>query len=98
MADLPYVQEAQEVKVTGQDSTGNTVNYVGATATGDLEVNDGLRSGGVYGNLNLVTANTAYEVRVGGSRLTSRKVVTIIPIDSNMYWGYDSGVTTATGS
>jgi hypothetical protein len=38
LADLPYIQEAQEVKITGQDSTGNTVNYVGADASGNLQV------------------------------------------------------------
>lgn len=40
MADLPYIQEAQEVKITGQDSTGNTVNYVSADANGNLLVKD----------------------------------------------------------
>lgn len=40
MADLPYIQEAQEVKITGQDATGNTVNYVGADANGNLTVKD----------------------------------------------------------
>lgn len=40
MADLPYIQEAQEVKITGQDSVGTTVNYVGADANGNLAVKD----------------------------------------------------------
>lgn len=38
MADLPYIQEAQEVKITGQDSTGDTVNYVSADANGNMHV------------------------------------------------------------
>ena len=38
MADLPYIKEAQEVKITGQDSTGTTVNYVGADANGNMTV------------------------------------------------------------
>jgi hypothetical protein len=38
LSDLPYIQEAQEVKITGQDSTGNTVNYVGADSNGNLQV------------------------------------------------------------
>lgn len=40
MADLPYIQEAQEVKITGQDSVGDTVNYVGADTNGNLLTKD----------------------------------------------------------
>lgn len=40
MADIPYIQQAQEVKITGQDSTGDTVNYVTADANGNLAVKD----------------------------------------------------------
>lgn len=40
MSDLPYIQQTQEVKITGQDSSGNTVNYVGADTNGNLKVID----------------------------------------------------------
>ena len=40
MADLPYIQQAQEVKITGQSSSGGTVNYVGADANGNMTVKD----------------------------------------------------------
>jgi hypothetical protein len=40
MADIPYIDQAQEVKITGQDSGGTTVNYVGADANGNLLVKD----------------------------------------------------------
>src|SRR5574337_308711 len=40
MADIPYIQQAQEVKITGQDSGGTTVNYVGADANGNLTSKD----------------------------------------------------------
>jgi hypothetical protein len=41
MADLPYIEAAQEVKITGQAaSTGATVNYVGADANGNMTVLD----------------------------------------------------------
>lgn len=73
-------------------------NLSTVTSTGDLRVNDGIRSGGVYSNLSLPTANTAVEVKVGGSRLTNRKLVTVIPTDADMYWGYDSSVTTSNGT
>lgn len=40
MADIPYIQQAQEVKITGQDSAGTTVNYVTADANGNLAVKE----------------------------------------------------------
>lgn len=63
-----------------------------------VKVVDGLGSTGVNGNLNLVTANTVYEAKVGATRLTSRKSVVIQATDSDMYWGYASSVTSATGT
>lgn len=36
MSDIPYIQQAQEVKITGQDSVGTTVNYVGADSSGNI--------------------------------------------------------------
>lgn len=67
------------------------------TANQELKTSDGLRSGGVYGNLALSTANTTYEAKVGGARLSNRKALTITPLD-DVYWGYDSSVTTSTGT
>lgn len=40
MADIPYIQQAQEIKITGQDNTGTTVNYVTADTNGNLAVKD----------------------------------------------------------
>jgi len=66
------------------------------SSNGDIGIADGLSNGGVNGNLVLTTANTAYEAKVGGSRLASRKMLTIIALD-DMYWGLSNGVTTANG-
>jgi len=63
----------------------------------DVGTQDGLSQGGVAGNLILVTGGTAYEAKVGGSRLSNRKSLTITALD-NMYWGYDNTVTVATGT
>lgn len=87
-----YDSMLAKVKIT--DGTDNA----NITTNGDLNVNDGIRSGGIYGNLSVPTANTAVEVKVSGSRLTNRKLVTIIPIDADMYWGYNSSVTTSNGT
>lgn len=40
MADLNYIDRDLEVKIVGQDSTGNTVNYVSADASGNMAVKD----------------------------------------------------------
>jgi len=36
MADLSYIDAAQEVKIVGQDATGNRVNFVGADSNGNM--------------------------------------------------------------
>ena len=38
MADLNYIDRDGEVKIVGQDSVGDRVNYVGADANGNLQV------------------------------------------------------------
>lgn len=40
MSDLPYIKQAQEVKIVGQDSTGNQVNQVAADTSGNMLVKD----------------------------------------------------------
>lgn len=89
--------------ITPNDIQGRNVGIsdgtdIGAVTTnGDQKVVDGLRNGGVYGNLVLTTANTTYEAKVGGARLANRKSLTITALDA-MFWGYDSSVTTSTGT
>jgi len=58
MADLPYIQQAQEVKITGQDSLGDTVNYVGADANGNILTKDysnGSATGGTAATSSILT-------------------------------------------
>ena len=60
-----------------------------------VPVKDVINVSGVYGNLTVGV--TAVEIKVGGSPLANRKLVTL---DNNsnatLYWGYDSSVTTTT--
>jgi len=51
---------------------------------------------GVYGALAVTT--TAIEVKVGASTLEDREVVTVQPIDGDVYYGYDSSVSASTGT
>ena len=57
---------------------------------------DRLDGPGVEGVISVGT--TAVEVKVGGSPLDDRKVVTIQPEGNSVYWGYTSSVTTSTGT
>jgi hypothetical protein len=63
MADLPYIQQAQEVKITGQGTTGTTVNYVGADANGNMTTRDA--ADGTDG----ATAPT-FTIQIGGKDLS----------------------------
>jgi len=66
--------------------------------TGSIDVVEGVKTGGVYGNLSMVTANTQYEAKVGASALTSRKALFVTATSTGIYWGTDISVTTSTGT
>jgi hypothetical protein len=101
---------AQTLRTVSNQGAPNTVanswpakitdgtNIASVSTHNDVGVADGLGSSGVYGNLALTSANTAYEAKVGGSRLAARKSLTITPIDATVYWGYSNTVTTNTGT
>ena len=98
MADLTEIQSSQSVKIAGANpSTGVEDNYMEVDTLGNAKVVDGLKNGGVHGNLVLTTGGTAYEAKVGGARLTNRKSLVITAID-NIYWGLDNTVTTSSGT
>lgn len=98
MSDLSELQATLPVKIVGADLTGLETLPISGSINGDLGVSDGLSSGGVYGNLVLTTANTALEAKVGATRLSGRKNLTVMPIDAVIYWGLNSSVTTSTGT
>lgn len=97
MADLTDLQAAETVKIVGSSASGVETNAAQVTINGDIKTADGLRNGGAFGNLNLVTANTPYEAKVGVSKLSSRKLLTVHALD-DMYWGYSNAVTTSNGT
>lgn len=49
-----------------------------------------------YGALSVTTS--AQEVKVGASALDERKVITIQPLNGDLYMGYDNSVTASTGT
>lgn len=74
----------------------NAGTEVGTVLT-PITVHKGIRTGGVHANVSVPTANTPVEVKVGGSRLSNRRTVTIVP-DADMFWGYSNTVTTSSGT
>jgi len=50
----------------------------------------------VYGAKTVTTS--AQEIKVGGSALEERKVITIQPTDGEIWFGYNSSVTSSTGT
>lgn len=55
-----------------------------------------LNGPGVNGALSVTS--TASEVKVGSSRLEDRSIVTIQPLTADVWYGYDNGVTSSTGT
>jgi len=98
MADLDNLQVAGSTIIVGSDSSGSETTPLQVSNNGQAKVVDGLKQGGVYKELLIPTAGIAVEVRVGASSLTNRKFITIYTLTANLWWGYDSAVTTATGT
>ncbi len=50
------------------------------------------------GSTSAITVGTSVvEAKIGASALEERKVLIIQPLGGDIYWSYNSGVTTATG-
>lgn len=97
MSDLTSLQATEAVRIVGSDASGVETNPVDATTDRELTIADRLNSGGLNGNLLLTTAGTAYELKVGASRKTNRKLVIFVPLGNNIYYGFSSSVTTSNG-
>jgi hypothetical protein len=96
VADLTDITAAQSVKVIGADLTGLETYPLNVTATGECEVADALRVGGVNGAITVSTV--AIEAKVGGSRYLDRKLLTMIPTNGTIYYGFSNAVTTTNGT
>ncbi len=55
------------------------------------------RDGPGAGPTSISVTTTAVEAKVGGSAQEERKVVALQPLDGDVFWGYDSGVTSSSG-
>ena len=92
--DPAPLRNATPSVLTGVNAAGvPTGNFGGVSVNGDLSVSDGISGGGVNGLLTATTANIAVEVKVGGSALANRKLLTFQAVDADFYWGYSNAVT-----
>lgn len=98
MGDLNSLEASQSVKLAGADSSGGETYFVDATSAGEIKASDVLNSGnGVQAAL--VIGTTAVELKVGGSPLANRKLVTLYNnSNTTLYWGFTGAVTTLSGT
>ena|ERR1035437_2155507 len=91
MSDLNYTDRDAETKIVGQDSTGNTVNYVGASPNGDMKTSDIINTAGQCRAQSVTTTST--EALGGAVILANRKVLSITPTNGTIYYGLVSPAT-----
>jgi hypothetical protein len=97
MADLVGKKRSEPSRLVGADPvTGDESNFVGATSNNDLMVTDVPNTSGLYGTISVGT--TPVELKVGAVALANRKIITVQPKGTGVFFGYDASVTTATGS
>ena len=91
MGDISETQQSEVVRITDGDET----LIASISSNNELNVTDGIKTQII--NSSLVVGLTSVEVKVGASRLASRKGI-ILYNNSNrtMFWG-GSGVTIANG-
>ena len=97
MADLPTKKRTESTRIIGADPTsGDETNHAHVTANNDLTVADRVNTSGVQDQITV--GLTSVPIRVGGSNLANRKIVTALVNDNEVYWGWTSLVTTTTGT
>lgn len=95
---VPAESDSELMSAVLRTKSPLTGNYDSTSSTNPVPIRDTLRTGAVYGNLSVGMTGT--EVRVGGSRLVGRRLVSVTPVDADMYWCLEatcSNCTTANG-
>lgn len=94
MADLSELNSSQPVKIAGADTTGLETNFVNSTSAGELFTIDMLQGNPVCGAITVGTS--LVEAKVGASRATGRKAITIFHNGSgSLYYGCSTMTTSA---
>ena len=96
--DLDDLESSNISRLIGTDANGKETKPVRANEVYDLGVADSINSPGLQAEITL-TPNVAMEIKVGASRLQTRKLCHAqIQTGGNVYWGWNSSVTTANGT
>lgn len=96
MADLALDNSALPVVLIGATIAGVTGTPIGSSANGDAFVRDSINISSTNAALSVTT--TAVEAKVGASRLTNRKFLSITPTNGTIYWGSANTVTATNGT
>lgn len=95
MADITDIQAAQTIKIVGSDSNGLEQTPIKSSGNGDLNSSDIVDTSGIYGTL--VVGSSPVEIKVGGSPLSYRKLITLDNTsNTTIYWGYNNSISTST--
>jgi hypothetical protein len=94
--DIDSRQATEAVRIVGSDIDGDETVFIRATQTQDLGVVDTLFSGGSTAAISVGTVPV--EAKAGLTRYTNRKILTVMPTNGSVYWGYDSSVTILNGT
>lgn len=86
---------ANTIQVGGKDGSGNLQTLL-TDSTGQLASEDIINTSLTFTNISVTTTATA--IRVGGSNLTNRKMLTFQPTNGTIYIGGSNTVTTTTGT
>lgn len=92
MGDLTKIKNSSAVGITGGDES----NIADVTSQNELKTSDVLRGGNGL-QANIVVGTVAVEAKVGVSKLVDREFVWFMALDKGVYYGANSGVTTANG-
>jgi hypothetical protein len=84
MGDLNEIQSSQSVKIAG----GQESNHANVSDLKEVQTCDTLNNGGL--DTVLTVGTTPVELKVGGSRKTSRKYVVFMPLDTGFKFGFSN--------
>lgn len=95
MADLTDLQAAQTIKIAGSNTSDIETIYAKVSSNQDIGTADIVDTSGIYGTLTVGTSPV--QVKVGGSNLSSRKLITLDNTSNvTLFWGYDNSISTTT--
>jgi hypothetical protein len=91
MGNLGYLDSAAPIQIVDE----NNERYMKLNTDGSVPTTDIIGVGGVNGQITFT--NTPVEIKVGGSRYTSRRVVMFQALSAGTYWGFSASTSSTNG-